>query len=59
MSKEREPASGAPPVALRAPPWLPKSGVMDEADGRRNPSLQRFSGCCVGKTSKHSRANWA
>jgi hypothetical protein len=32
---------------------LPKSGTTDEAAGRRNASLQRFSGCFAVKISKH------
>jgi hypothetical protein len=31
--------------------------MMAGAGGRRNASMQRFSGCFVGKTWKHFRAN--
>jgi hypothetical protein len=60
MSKEREPASGAPEGACRATGGAPE----ERRDGwgrwsRQNASLQRCCGCWVGKTSKHFRANWA
>jgi hypothetical protein len=31
--------------------------MMAGAGGRRNASMRRFSGCFVGKTWKHFRAN--